>query len=486
MTMTAPREVGPDGAGTVTELDSSWEDLYENAPCGYLSATADGRVVRVNATLLAWTGYPRGDVLDRALSDLLSIGSRLFYETRCLPVLRLEGEVREVSLDMRRCDGTSMAILANFTLRHPGDDRSIIRMAILDATGRRGYERELLRVQRAAEQSEARVRVLQQAAAAFAGAKAQTDVTRALETIAGTAFDASTTAVLLLDPATGELGAGTIASYPLDHPAPEDISRPEAAALRSGTVVTIGSLAVAKRTFPSIADPLYAAQLEAMTAAPLLDGDSPLGVLVCFFGRPRDFSDDEVELQRALTRLAAQVLGRIRLQDQLRYLALHDQLTGLANREVVQFRLAQVLSDADRHGRPMALIFLDLDGFKAINDGLGHAVGDSVLVQVADRLRDSMRGADTVARFGGDEFVVVCEGIDRAATVDIACRVLTAVRAPLLGVPAEFPLSASIGIALHDPVHGPAPAPDAVVREADAAMYRAKRGGKDRYEVITV
>ena len=98
-----------------------------------------------------------------------------------------------------------------------------------------------------------------------------------------------------------------------------------------------------------------------------------MGVLVCFFGRRRDFEDDELALNRTLARLGAQALQRIRLQEQLEHLALHDKLTGLANRELLQYRLAQALFAAGRHLRPMSVIFLDLDGFKAINDQLGHA-----------------------------------------------------------------------------------------------------------------
>ena len=484
LTLAAPLGPGPH-APTDSSRETSWKDLYENAPCGYLSVAADGRVVLVNETFLAWSGYVRADLVDQPFADLLTVGCSLFYETRCLPVLRLRGEAREVSLELRRRDGTSMAILANLAIRSPHDDGSILRIAIFDATGRGGYERELLRAQRAAEQSEARVRVLQEAGVAFAGARVQSDVTGALESIAGRAFDALATAVLPLDPDTGEFG--TADSYPLGRVCAGDVDRPEAAALQSGTVVAIGNPRMAKRAFPSIADALSAARFDAMTVAPLLnDDDSPLGVLVTFFGRPREFSEEDVDLQLALSRLASQVLGRIKLQDQLQYLAMHDRLTGLANREMLHFRLVQVLADAERHQRPMALIFLDLDGFKAVNDGLGHAVGDSVLVQIASRLRDAMRGADTVARFGGDEFVVLVEDMDEAAVRQVAERVLAAVREPLAAVPASLPISTSIGIAVHDPVRSATPAPDEIVREADWAMFRAKRGGKDRYQIIAV
>jgi diguanylate cyclase (GGDEF)-like protein len=130
-------------------------------------------------------------------------------------------------------------------------------------------------------------------------------------------------------------------------------------------------------------------------------------------------------------------------------MAMHDQLTGLANRELLQHRLSQALSSAGRHQRSMALVFLDLDGFKAINDHLGHTTGDSVLEQVSDRLRGVVRRHDDIARFGGDEFVVVCEDTDIEAAVRVAERIRAAIRKPLTGVPIEYPLTASIGVALH-------------------------------------
>lgn len=482
MTPLTPQRTAP-AVGASGEL--CLEDLYEHAPCGYLLTEPDGAVVKANETFLLWSGYSREEVLGRSFAELLTVGSQLFYETRCLPILRLEGAIHEVALVLRCANGRSLSILVNSTVRYDSAGLpQLLRLAIFDATKRQDYERDMLAARRAAELSESRLRVLQQASSTFDAAKTAPAVTAALAECARTAFDATSAAVLLLDD-RGDLQCPP-GSSPLGDSMALDAARPEAEAFRLGTVVTISSVDEADRTFPSLTEPLCAARLEAMTAVPLLADDDSLGVLVCFFGRRRDFRDDEIELHRMLARQAAQVLQRIRLQEQLQHLAMHDKLTGLANRELLQHRLVQVLAAAPRNGRPVALIFLDLDGFKAINDQLGHAVGDAVLVQVAQRLNAAVRAGDVIARFGGDEFVVVCEDADRDAVAVVAERIRLAVRSPLDRVPSSFSLTASIGIAQHCPSGGPAPGADAVVFAADTAMYVSKRGGKDRYTAVDV
>ena len=485
--MTTPaRRHGIESAtdGGLTPDNESYEDLYEHAPCGYLTTLADGTMVKVNETFQALTGYSRSQLIGNAFASLLSVGSALFYETRCLPVLRLKGEVREVALVIRCSNGGSLSVLVNSTMRDSAMRQPrLIRTAVFDSTGRTDYERDLLEARRAAEMSEARVRVLQQASTTFGASETPEALTAALADIAREAFDATSTAVMLVGDAGTHLVAGI---HPLGLSTHLDPTRPEAEALRSESVVTIANIEEAYRTYPALAEPLTAARLEAVSVVPLPGDGPPVGVLICFFGRRREFDDHTLELHTALAAQAGQVLLRIGLQSELEHMAMHDQLTGLANRELLQHRLGQVLSSAERHQRPMALVFLDLDGFKAINDHLGHTTGDSVLEQVSDRLRHVVRRHDDIARFGGDEFVVVCEDTDTEAAVLIAERIRAAIREPLTGVPTTFPLTASIGVALHHPDGGSVAEADAMVRHADAAMYASKKGGKDRNTLVTV
>jgi diguanylate cyclase (GGDEF)-like protein/PAS domain S-box-containing protein len=162
---------------------------------------------------------------------------------------------------------------------------------------------------------------------------------------------------------------------------------------------------------------------------------------------------------------------------QLEHMAHHDALTGLPNRSLLNDRIDTALRRAQRADRMVAVIFLDLDRFKDINDSFGHAVGDQVLKQVAARLRETIRDEDTVARLGGDEFVILMEDIEAAALAEQAAeRLLTCLNPPIGVDHQEFFIGASLGISLF-PRDGFTA--DALIRNADTAMYQAKRQGRN-------
>ncbi len=173
---------------------------------------------------------------------------------------------------------------------------------------------------------------------------------------------------------------------------------------------------------------------------------------------------------------------------QLQYQLLHDDLTGLPNRPLMLDRLRVALTRMERSRSLAAVMFVDLDLFKQANDTYGHEAGDEVLIVVGRRLLTSLRVGDTVARFGGDEFVVLCEDVQSPDEADhLAERVLNAVTRPVTlssdrgaNGGAEVVVQASVGVVLTD---DPTAQPEAVVRAADAAMYRAKRNGRARVEV---
>ena len=168
-------------------------------------------------------------------------------------------------------------------------------------------------------------------------------------------------------------------------------------------------------------------------------------------------------------------------EEALTRLALQDPLTSLPNRALFLDRLALALRRQDRNGRMVAVLFVDLDRFKAVNDTLGHFAGDLLLVAVAERLGQILRPGDTIARLGGDEFAVVCEGLDGpAGAEEIAVRVLNSLAAPVLVEGQEVIASASIGIAVSEP----GATPDTMLRDADTAMYEAKDAGRNRFHVF--
>jgi diguanylate cyclase (GGDEF)-like protein/PAS domain S-box-containing protein len=171
-----------------------------------------------------------------------------------------------------------------------------------------------------------------------------------------------------------------------------------------------------------------------------------------------------------------------RYEAQLSHQVLHDALTGLPNRVMLTDRLEQALARVRRRERMFALLFVDLDRFKAVNDTLGHSIGDQLLIEAAARIQSAARETDTVARLGGDEFVVLCEdieGVHQAA--DFAERIIASLQAPFHFGTDECHVSASIGMALS--ADGTEPA-DVILSNADIAMYRAKGNGRSRYELF--
>jgi diguanylate cyclase (GGDEF)-like protein len=170
------------------------------------------------------------------------------------------------------------------------------------------------------------------------------------------------------------------------------------------------------------------------------------------------------------------------LEEQLRHQAFHDPLTELANRALFKDRLEHALANRARSPRPLAVLFLDLDDFKTVNDSLGHEAGDELLVAVAKRLKKCLRPSDTAARLGGDEFAVLFEEVTHEGeAVPVAERIVQSLGAPFIVNGNEIVARGSAGLAVS--THG-AEAADDLLRNADVAMYRAKSSGKGRYEVF--
>jgi diguanylate cyclase (GGDEF)-like protein/PAS domain S-box-containing protein len=217
-------------------------------------------------------------------------------------------------------------------------------------------------------------------------------------------------------------------------------------------------------------------------ACVLIEGaHGTFGVLSVQSRRPRAYLSEEVDFLQSLANVLADALERQAIDDDIRHRALHDPLTDLPNRVLFMDRLEQALARLRRRRSLAAVLFLDFDDFKVINDSLGHHVGDELLTAVAPRLRHALRASDTVAHLGGDEFAILLEDIDgEQDAVEMAQRLATLFTQPFVIAGGEHFFSASIGIAL---ARGGESAME-LVRDADAAMYRAKERGRARYEVF--
>jgi diguanylate cyclase (GGDEF)-like protein/PAS domain S-box-containing protein len=189
------------------------------------------------------------------------------------------------------------------------------------------------------------------------------------------------------------------------------------------------------------------------------------------------------ELQRANLRLQAEIADRRQAETRAQHLADHDALTGLPNRRLLEDRLTQALAASQRNRKQTAVMFVDLDRFKNINDSLGHAAGDLVLKECAERLVRQLREVDTICRMGGDEFVVVLPEIKRAAdAANVAAKILETVAQPFVVEERELHITPSVGISVFPDDGRDA---ESLIRNADAAMYHAKETGRANYQFFT-
>jgi diguanylate cyclase (GGDEF)-like protein len=233
---------------------------------------------------------------------------------------------------------------------------------------------------------------------------------------------------------------------------------------------------------PAEVEFLHSIGMQSMAMLPLVARGEAIGAVELYWRTGTSPEEARLGLGRSLAQAAAIALDNARLYEEIRHQAFHDGLTGLANRALFGDRVEHALARSARTGSLMAVLFVDLDDFKTVNDRFGHQAGDQLLRLVAERLVAILRPGDTAARLGGDEFAVLLEdvrGQDDARLV--AQRLIEAIRTPTRLGDMDALVGASIGIALS--TAGGDRAPD-LLRNADFAMYRAKGAGKGRYEIF--
>jgi diguanylate cyclase (GGDEF)-like protein/PAS domain S-box-containing protein len=229
--------------------------------------------------------------------------------------------------------------------------------------------------------------------------------------------------------------------------------------------------------------PLRANGVVSLAMVLIGERDRPIGLLGAHTRRPRRFLPEDVDFLNTVAHVLAGALQRVRVEEQIRHDALHDSLTGLPNRTLLLDRLEMALARAQRDGTRVAVLFLDIDRLKVLNDSIGHHAGDDLLRAVGPRLLPLLRDSDTVARFGGDEFAVVLQGVaGDSCAMQVAERIVRAFERPFLVAGSPRMSSASVGIVVTDPAI-PRTAAE-LLSDADAAMYRCKERGRGGFELF--
>jgi len=258
-------------------------------------------------------------------------------------------------------------------------------------------------------------------------------------------------------------------------------------AYRTGEPVTVPDLSVDER-FPQFSPRALAAGMAAVFTFPMRLGDRQLGALDLYRDTTGELDEGDMRAAQVLADVAAAYLFNAQARSEaaddlahLRYRNLHDPLTGLPNRTLLAEFLKHAVARAHRSHLTAAVLFVDLDRFKSVNDRFGHHVGDLMLVAVAARLRAALRPGDTLARLAGDEFVILCQDLKESSEAEIVAERISLVLADPLDVDGRrVEITASVGVAFTGPGED---IPASMLRDADFAMYQAKAAGGDQHRV---
>jgi len=350
-------------------------------------------------------------------------------------------------------------------------------VAVYDVSTRSAFSLGFQGAEAKTERGRQRLQILLNAAVGFGNVRSEIDAAELLVDVAQRAFAASAVSVHI-DGADGLFQAAGV--NPLAAHWPTGLRPAGTVTMLGGRVLIVHSPDEANSYVAGAGmDEIYrAGGVHAAIASPMRFHGDAVGSMICFFDHPREFDEEAVPLAEALSNQAAQAIARIRLEDTLRRAAMHDEVTGLPNRRLIEEDVTRTLL----HGySALTVIFIDLDGFKAVNDLLGHAAGDALLRETGQRLRGVIRESDVLGRFGGDEFIAVAAVDSVGDAAVLADRIRAAIAEPYGDLPAELSITASVGVVTVG--NDGAPVMDQLIRAADHAMYEAKMAGGDRVAV---
>jgi diguanylate cyclase (GGDEF)-like protein/PAS domain S-box-containing protein len=442
------------------DSERRFERAFQDAGVAMVLLGIDGVVQKVNRAACELFGVPEDRLIGVHAADFHHPADRAESRNRFVALVRGEQDVYQRDGRYRHLDGSELHCAATVALVR--DDDGTPRCAIVqlqDITARvagRRREAALAALGRQALAAEAMAELLDETARLVA---------ETLEVPYATLLDADGGEVLAASGWNGTAARGHAAAV-LDAPGPlvVDDTRAttafDASALVEAGVATGAAICVRG------------------------EGEGPFAVLSAHGACDgRRFTEEDVAFLGSAANVLTAALRREAAERELRHRSLHDPLTRLPNRALLADRLRLALPRARREGRSIAVLFIDIDDFKDVNDRNGHEGGDALLGIMAPRLQGALRANDTLARFGADEFVALCESLeDPEEALAIADRLLAAAAAPVTVGREELRRTASIGIALAGPHDGQDP--EGLLRDADLAMHRAKTAGKGRYELF--
>jgi diguanylate cyclase (GGDEF)-like protein len=437
------------------------------APVGLIELTDSGVIVDANDLFSRWFPLAGPAIVGNRLADVFGVDDTELAEALTL-IAGGTGLTPTTAIIRPAEAGARPLILASSRIE---SGNTVI--AVVDASRQLRLEGDAERAHLAALWQSERLQLLLAASVSFANSVTSAALAGELAETARRTFRADWSSVHVIDGDDFTLIGGT---NPLACRWPAEAPPTGARTMQLGQILAITDPADAELYLPGvgIAEVLQSSGVHSILVAPITDHGTPIGTVACYFANRRTFDEQAEPLIRALAQQAAQVFSRLRLEERLRRSAMLDETTGLPNRRLFE----QQFHEAPR---ATAIMFLDLDGFKQVNDELGHATGDLLLGRVARRLKSIFRQTDAVARYGGDEFVATLDATSHEDALAIAERARAAIADPFPELPAHHIITASIGVAFDTRTTGTASV-EQLIRLADRAMYAAKGKGGNSVE----